>query len=82
LILDEPTSSLDGIAEREVLNALMNSLSGKSLILVTHRLTGMETMDEILVLKEGRIIERGAHDDLMMMGGLYRRLWDLQHRIL
>jgi ABC-type multidrug transport system fused ATPase/permease subunit len=54
----------------------------QSLLLITHRLVSLEHVDEILVLDHGRIIERGAHADLLALGGLYRRLWDFQNRIL
>jgi ABC-type multidrug transport system fused ATPase/permease subunit len=50
--------------------------------LITHRLIGLENMDEIIVLDHGRIVERGRHDDLTKSEGVYHRLWDLQNRIL
>jgi ABC-type multidrug transport system fused ATPase/permease subunit len=56
--------------------------SGHSLLLITHRLIGLEAMDEILVLDHGRILERGTQAELLANAGLYRRLWDLQNRML
>jgi ABC-type transport system involved in Fe-S cluster assembly fused permease/ATPase subunit len=54
----------------------------RTTLLITHRLAGLEAADEILVLRAGRIVERGRHHDLIQMGGLYRRMWDLQNQIL
>ena len=81
-LLDEPTANLDPLTERLILDMLFTLTRGQSLLLITHRLVGLENMDEILVLDHGRIIERGAHAKLLAVGGLYRRLWDLQNRIL
>jgi ATP-binding cassette subfamily C protein CydCD len=80
LLLDEPTANLDLLTEKAVLETLL--AAGRTTLLITHRLVGMERMDEILVLDEGRIVGRGRHDELVCAGGLYRRLWDLQNRIL
>jgi len=81
-LLDEPTANLDRITERRLLDTLFMLTRGQSLLLITHRLVGLEEMDEILVLDHGRIIERGSHDKLLSFGGLYRHLWDLQNQIL
>jgi ATP-binding cassette subfamily C protein CydCD len=81
-LLDEPTANLDPLNERLILDVLFRLTRGQSLLLITHRLVGLENMDEILVLDHGRIIERGTHPTLLAVGGLYRRLWDLQNRIL
>ncbi len=82
LILDEPTANLDRVAERQVLEILFTWSAGRSLLLLTHRLVGLEQMDEILVLNAGHVVERGTHDDLLSANGLYRRLWEYQRRIL
>jgi len=82
LILDEPTANLDAITERDVLRSIYSLMEGRSTLLVTHRLIGMEWMDEILVLRGGAIIERGKHHELLMQGGLYHRMWELQNQIL
>jgi ATP-binding cassette subfamily C protein CydC len=81
-LLDEPTANLDPLIERLILDMLFRLTHGQSLLLITHRLVGLENMDEILVLDHGRMIESGVHTELLAMGGLYRRLWDLQNRIL
>jgi len=82
LILDEPTANLDPLTEQHVLRILFGVMKQKSTILITHRLIGLENVDEILVMDHGRIVERGTHLMLMEAGGLYRRLIDLQNRML
>jgi ATP-binding cassette subfamily C protein CydC len=82
LILDEPTANLDPLTEKQVLDTLFGAMKQKMTLLITHRLVGLENMDEILVMDHGRIVERGRHGTLMKAGGLYRRLMDLQNRIL
>ncbi|MBI4761885.1 MAG: thiol reductant ABC exporter subunit CydD [Chloroflexota bacterium] len=82
LILDEPTANLDPLTEQQVLETLFQAMKQKTSLLITHRLIGLENVDEIIVLDHGRIVERGTHADLLERGGLYRRLWDLQNRML
>jgi ATP-binding cassette subfamily C protein CydCD len=82
LILDEPTANLDPLTEKDVLATLFDLMRGRTSLLITHRLVGLESMNEILVMDRGRIVERGFHADLLEAGGLYRRLWDLQNRII
>ena len=82
LILDEPTANLDPLTEKSVLDTLFDLMKNKTALLITHRLVGLERMDEILVMDDGRIVERGIHSGLLAQDGLYRRLWDLQNRIL
>jgi ATP-binding cassette subfamily C protein CydC len=79
--LDEPTANLDALTEKQILETLFALMKRKTSLLITHRLVGLENVDEILVLYHGRIVERGAQADLLARGGLYRRLWDLQNRI-
>ncbi len=79
LILDEPTANLDPGTENELLEILEAATSGRTVLMVTHRLVHMEGFDEIAVLDRGRIVERGRHRELLAGGGLYRHLWDLQH---
>ncbi|HEX7621398.1 MAG TPA: thiol reductant ABC exporter subunit CydC, partial [Anaerolineales bacterium] len=81
-LLDEPTANLDPLTERHLLDMLFTLTRDRSLLLITHRLVGLENMDEILVLDRGRMLERGSHADLLVLGGLYRRLWDSQNRFL
>ena len=80
--MDEPTANLDPVTEKQVLDTLFEIMRGRTSLLITHRLIGLEHMDEIIVLDHGRIAERGRHDDLVGHDGMYRRLWDLQNRIL
>jgi ABC-type multidrug transport system fused ATPase/permease subunit len=82
LVFDEPTANLDALTERQVLETLFQAMHGRTCLLITHRLVGLENMDEIIVLDQGRIVERGRHHELLSQPGLYRRLWDLQNRIL
>jgi ATP-binding cassette, subfamily C, bacterial CydC len=82
LILDEPTANLDPITEKQVLDVLFGVMRSKTSLLITHRLVGLENVNEILVLDHGRIVERGRHDDLIMDDGVYRRLWNSQNRML
>jgi ATP-binding cassette, subfamily C, bacterial CydC len=82
LILDEPAAGLDSLTEMELMHSLRQLMVGRTTLLVTHRLVGLEAMDEILVLRGGREVERGSHDTLLRQGGLYRRSWDLQRELL
>jgi thiol reductant ABC exporter CydC subunit len=81
LLLDEPTAHLDPLNERLILENLFALAQNRSLLLVTHRLVGLENMDEILVLEGGQVVERGVHADLRRAGGLYQRMYELQQRI-
>jgi ATP-binding cassette, subfamily C, bacterial CydC len=78
LLLDEPTAHLDPITERQVLGALAAAMGHRALLMITHRLVGLEAFHEILVLQGGRVVERGTHRDLMKSDGPYRRMWGLQ----
>jgi ABC-type multidrug transport system fused ATPase/permease subunit len=82
LILDEPTANLDPQTERQVLDTLFATMQSKTSLLITHRLVGLENVDEIIVMENGQIVERGTHTELLIHRGLYRRLWDLQNQIL
>jgi ABC-type multidrug transport system fused ATPase/permease subunit len=82
LIFDEPTANLDPRTEKEVLATLFKTMRGKTSLLITHRLIGLENVDEILVMDDGQIVERGTHEQLLTQEGLYRHLWDLQNQIL
>jgi len=82
LILDEPTANLDPLTEKDVLVTLYALMKKKTSLLITHRLVGMENMDEILVMDHGQIVQRGMHNNLIHKNGLYQRLWIYQNRIL
>ena len=79
LILDEATSALDTESERLVQDALTNLMKNRTSIVIAHRLSTIRNADEIVVLKEGEIIERGTHDTLIGSGGLYSNLCKLQN---
>ncbi len=81
VILDEPTANLDALTEAEILANLIEVLRSKTVILITHRLIGLDRMDEILVMEHARIVERGTHQRLLAVGGLYSRMMDLQNSI-
>ncbi|MBO7141954.1 MAG: ABC transporter ATP-binding protein [Bacteroidales bacterium] len=78
LILDEATSALDTESERLVQDALSKLMQNRTSIVIAHRLSTVKDADEICVLNDGEIIERGTHDQLMEKNGAYRRLCDLQ----
>ena len=79
LILDEATSALDTESERLVQDALTNLMKNRTSIVIAHRLSTIRNADEIVVLKEGEIIERGTHDKLIDAGGMYSHLCQLQN---
>ena len=65
-----------------VLPSIFGLSGDRSLLVITHRLVGLDAMDEILVLDQGRVVERGRQFELMRAGSLYRRMWDLQSQVL
>ena len=78
LLLDEATSALDTESERLVQEAIDRLMQHRTVFVIAHRLTTVQHADQILVLAEGRIVERGAHDTLLGRDGTYRRLYNLQ----
>lgn len=78
LILDEATSALDTATEQEIQHALDIVSRGRTTLVIAHRLSTIINADEILVLKDGRIIERGKHDELLNKNGLYASMWNKQ----
>ncbi len=81
LILDEPSSGLDAASEHLVFEALDRLMQGKTCIIVAHRLATIRRADCIFVVKDGAIIERGTHDELIKAGGLYEELSALQFNV-
>ena len=75
LVLDEPAEHLDPLAADALTADLLDVTDGRSLVLITHRLAGLESVDEILVMDAGRVVERGTHDELLGRGGRYSDLW-------
>ena len=80
LILDEATSSVDTRTERLIQKALEELLRGRTSLVIAHRLSTIRNADQVLVLKDGQIIERGKHDELMKAGGFYHDLYMSQFR--
>ncbi len=80
LIFDEATSSLDAESERLVQEAVGRLMGGRTVLVIAHRLSTVRRADLILVLSEGRIVERGDHASLSAAGGLYQRLYELQYQ--
>ncbi|HWC11713.1 MAG TPA: ATP-binding cassette domain-containing protein, partial [Acidimicrobiales bacterium] len=79
VILDEATAHLDSETELLVQQALAEALAGRSSLVIAHRLSTVQAADQILVLDEGRIVERGTHDELVAAGGLYQELYLTQY---
>jgi ABC-type multidrug transport system fused ATPase/permease subunit len=76
LVLDEATASVDTQTEREIQAALERLLLGRTSFVIAHRLSTVRHADQILVLDQGEIIERGTHDELLALGSTYRRLYE------
>ncbi|MBL0269560.1 MAG: ABC transporter ATP-binding protein [Chitinophagaceae bacterium] len=78
LILDEATSSLDTESERLVQDAINNMMQNRTSIVIAHRLSTIRHADEIIVLQKGKIVERGNHEQLLELGGFYKKLVEMQ----
>ena len=78
LILDEATSSIDTRTELKIQNAFATMMQGRTSFIVAHRLSTIENADQILVMREGRIVEKGTHAQLLKAGGFYAELYNSQ----
>ena len=78
LILDEATAALDTRSERLVQEALDRIMSERTTIVIAHRLSTVRDADEIVVVEDGTIVERGSHEELLALGGQYRKLYEMQ----
>lgn len=78
LVLDEATSALDSESEAAVQGALQNLMAGRTSIVVAHRLSTVASLDRIVVIEDGKIVEDGTHAELSQAGGVYETLWDRQ----
>ncbi|MBE3589621.1 MAG: ABC transporter ATP-binding protein [Firmicutes bacterium] len=80
LVLDDATSSVDMETEYLIQQALEELMEGRTTFIIAHRLSSLRRADEILVLDRGRIVERGRHEELLLRGGIYRQVYDVQFR--
>ena len=78
ILLDEATASLDVDSETEIQNAISRLVKGKTVLVIAHRMRTIEAADQIVVLADGVVAEKGNHETLMKKHGLYRKLVDLQ----
>ena len=78
LVLDEATSALDSESEALIQSALRELIKGRTAIVIAHRLSTVMNLDRIIVLKDGKIIESGSHNELLEKGGAYAELWSHQ----
>ena len=81
LIFDEATSHLDTESEREVQKALENAMQGRTVFVIAHRLSTVQSANRVLVMQEGRILQQGTSEELLKEGGTYKRLYDLQFNL-
>jgi ATP-binding cassette subfamily B protein len=80
LLLDEASSAMDPLNERAIQQAISALEDGRTVVVVAHRLRSIAGADQILVMEAGRVVERGRHEELLALGGLYARLWQAQDR--
>lgn len=80
LILDDATSAVDMTTEFNIQQALKEVMKGRTTFIIAHRISSLKHADEILVFKDGRIAERGRHEDLLKNNGPYQRIYDIQYK--
>ena len=80
MILDEATSSLDSESELAIQGALENLMKARTTFVIAHRLSTIRSADKIIVIVNGEMVEEGKHEDLLAMGGQYRKLYEMQFR--
>ena len=80
LVLDEATSALDGVTEAAIQATLRKVRAGRTTLVIAHRLSTIVDADQILVVRRGRIVERGGHEALLAQSGEYAALWRRQTR--
>ena len=78
MILDEPSSALDPIAEYQLNHAMLEATREKTVIFISHRLSTTRLADRIIMLEKGRIVEAGTHDELLERNGKYAQMWKVQ----
>jgi ATP-binding cassette, subfamily B, bacterial len=78
VILDEPTAALDPRAEHELFERIRTMASGRTVLLISHRFSSVRSADRIFVLRGGRLVEQGTHDELLAEGGQYAELFSMQ----
>ena len=78
LILDEATSSIDTRTEMKIQKAFATMMQGRTSFLVAHRLSTIQEADVILVMRDGKIVEQGNHEELLAANGFYKKLFDAQ----
>lgn len=78
MIFDEPSSALDPINEQKLFDTIYKVCKGKTLILVSHRLSCVKDVERILVMEKGKIIESGSHNELLRLGGKYAQMYKIQ----
>lgn len=80
LLLDEPGEALDDATAGAIMADVLDATRGRTVLMVTHRLTGLDQVDEVVVLDRGRVIQRGGHEELIRTPGYYRDLWEAESR--
>ena len=78
LVLDDALSSVDTHTEEEILHRLKKVMASRTSVIISHRVSTVRHADQILVLKEGEVVERGAHDELVGLGGVYADMYERQ----